>query len=116
MIKAVETGLCEARLKELELFRLEKARDNLKNPTSETNYTNPMSALTLLPSAAFLRRGDGPPSRSLTETVHLSCSGLSAEELCMLILCPWNHGPAMALPSDEAWQESYGRRLSSGRW
>ena len=60
MIKAVETGLCEARLKELELFRLEKARDNLKNPTPETNYTNPMSASTLLPSAAFLRRGDGP--------------------------------------------------------
>lgn len=41
MIKAMETGACEARLKELELFRLEEARERLKNPTPEMHHTNP---------------------------------------------------------------------------
>lgn len=50
MIKAVETRLCEARLKELEVLRLEKARESVQNPSPEMNYTNPTTAVTLLAS------------------------------------------------------------------
>lgn len=108
-------ALCEARLKELELFRLEKARESLKNPAPERNSANPMSALTSLPSAAFLRRGDREPCCLLLESVPLRCSGLCLSELCV-VLFHCNRGPGMALPSDEARRKSDVRCLSSWWW
>lgn len=41
MIKAMETRLCEARSKELELFCPEEAGESLKSPTPEMNHTDP---------------------------------------------------------------------------
>lgn len=119
MIKAVETALCEARLKELELFCLEKARQSLKNPAPERNSTNPMSALAFLPSAAFPSEGS-PGTRLLDPRggalPMLWACFLSVQELCVVILFHWYHGPGMALPSDEARRKSYIRCLSSWHW
>lgn len=102
MIKAVETGLCEARLKELELFRLEKARQSLKNPAPERNSTNPMSALAFLPSAAACppegRPGAlllDPRGGALTVLLGFPSFCLGALRGYLVSLVPWSrHGPA----------------------
>lgn len=102
MIKAVETGLfCEARLKELELFRLEKARQSLKNPAPERNSINPMSALAFLPSAAC--PPEGRPGALLLDprggalTVLLGFPSFCLGALCGYLVSwvPWSwDGPA----------------------
>lgn len=56
MIKELETGPCEERLKELEVVCLKKARKSLKHPNSEMNHTNLALASVFPPLAAFICR------------------------------------------------------------
>lgn len=84
MIKAMETRPCEARLKELELFLLEKTRDSLKNPSPEMNHTNSMLALIFLLSAAFIQRGNQKPYWELIGTGYSLCPWCSVKSVAPL--------------------------------
>ena len=111
MIKAVETRLCEARLKELEIFRLEKARESLQNPSPEMNYRNPMSAPTLLPSEGTA--GSSAESSQRRGTHY--ALGFSLKSFAGLRRFGGHQGPGMAPPSHEARQKSYTGCSSSWR-
>lgn len=111
MIKAVVTRLCEARLTELEVFCLEKARESLQNPSPEMNYRNPMSAPTLLPSEGTA----GSSAESSQRRGTHRALGFSLKSFAWLRHFGGHQGPGMAPPSHEARQKSYTGCVSSWR-